>query len=203
MRLGPILWCALLAAIGVATIFAQLDRHARFEPAAAALVPAPMRGFAQRQLAVQAIAKGDGVRGMELAQGLLRKRPMAAENITLFAQAATVDEQPELAVRAIVLSASRGWRDPVAQEITAEVALAEGDYAIAADRVAALWASGEEYERLDDLSGRLLATEAGMQAMAARYREDGRWQGSFRRGLPAFTEKAQREVFLELAGVRK
>ena len=127
----------------------------------------------------------------------------AANPAATIAQAATVDEQPELAVRAIVLSASRGWRDPVAQEITAEAALAEGDYAIAADRIAALWSSGEDNERLDELSGRLLASEAGMQAMADRYREKGRWQGAFRRGLPGFTDKPQRELFFELAGVRK
>jgi len=195
-------WYSVLAAIGVAAIFTQLDRYARFEPAGAVLVPAPMRGFAQRQLAVQAIAQGDGVRGTELARDLLRKRPLPAEHLTLFAQAATVDGDQELAVRAIVLSAGRGWRDPVPQEITAEIALADGDYAVAADRIAALWSSGEENERLDDLSGRLLASNAGMQAMARRYGEEGRWQRPFRRALPTFTEKLQRETFLALAGER-
>jgi len=192
-------WYAVLCVVAVTTIFAQLDRRARFDPASAALVPAPLRGFAQRQLAVQAIAGGDGERGLELARGLLRKRPLPAEHLTVFAQASTIGDEPEQAVRAIVVAAGRGWRDPVAQEVTAEVALADGDYAVAADRIAALWASGEENERRDDLSGRLLASDAGMRAMAWRYAQEGRWQGAFRRALPAFTNKPQRAAFLALA----
>jgi len=203
MRAGAMIkgmaWYAALCAVAIIAIFAQIDRHARFEPGSAVLVPAPMRGFAQQQLAVQAIAGGDGEAGIMHATELLRRRPMPAENITVFAQASTVAGDPEQAVRAIVLSAGRGWRDPVAQEITAEVALADGDYAVAADRIAALWASGEENERLDDISGRLLSSEEGMQAMARRYGQEGRWQNAFRRALPAFTDRPQRSAFMALA----
>lgn len=196
---GMLAWMASLVLVGVVTVFAQLDRHARIEPATAVIVPAAFRGFSQQHLSVDAIVAGDAERSVELTRQLLRRRPLPAENVTLFGQAATVAGDNETAVRALILSAGRGWREPIAQEIAAEVALADGDYSVAADRVAMLWIVADERERLADLSTRLLASPEGMEAMARRYVQEGRWQGEFLRGtFNGREDRDKRQAFLAL-----
>ena len=176
---GRIAWLALMALVAVVTVFAQLDRSARFDPALAALVPAPFAGFSAQRTTEAALVAGDADMALENAQALVRRRPMPAEHLTLLAQAYAASGNEVASLQALEAAARRGWREPFAQNAMAAAALASGEQEIAAQRLAALWAIGLERDRLANLTRTMLAEPEGRAAFAAQLAQEGRWQANF------------------------
>ena len=178
--IGRIAWIAALLVLALVTAFAQVDRSARFNPALAPLVPAPFRGFAQAQLAEQALLARDAPRAKELARDLVRVRPLPAENLTLMAQATLLSGELEPGLAALELAGQRGWREPFAQRALAQSALLTGNVDAASLRIAALLATGAlAAEERDQLVAELAASPEGRQALAQRMADGGHWQRNF------------------------
>ena len=137
--IGRILWLAVLSALAAVITILQLDRQAEATPALAAMVPEPLRGYAQAQVTLTATEAADGAAALEEARRLVRRRPVPAEHLTLLALAQTKAGMPEPAGLTIQIAAQRGWRDPIAQEAVLRLALAAGDEPEAARRFAALF----------------------------------------------------------------
>lgn len=182
-RLG---WSALFALLAGIAVLAQIDRTSRQQPGLARLVPAALQGFAARHEAAQALAAREGEQAMAKVRRLIRARPLPAEHLSMAAQAATLTGEEALALAALEEGARRGWRDPLAQQVAAQGALAAGDREAAAPRIAALLATGVLPEETGTLLAALLAEPEGRQAFAALLAAEGRWQNNF----PAFAAQA-------------
>ena len=146
--IGRILWLAALLGIAVFTAALQFDRQSEAAPQIAPLVPAPLRGYAQAQIAATALERDDHGAALEAARELVRRRPMPAEHLTLLAAAQARAGEADAATFTIQVAAQRGWRDPVAQEAMLRLALAGGDTAEAARRFAALFRSNATADEL-------------------------------------------------------
>ena len=174
--IGRVLWLASLAALAGLSSLAQLDRAARSQPALAALVPAPFRGFAAERLTEQAIIAQDGATAVDEARRLVRARPLPAEHMRLLSQAAALNGDSELALAAMAAATTRGWRDPVAQLAAGQSALLQGEYDAAAQRIGALSAIGALPEQRDALLAALLALPEGRAAFARQLVTPSRWR---------------------------
>ena len=174
--IGRIVWLAGLTALAMVATLAQLDRAARSQPALAALVPAPFRGFAAEQLTERAIIAKDAATALGEARRLVQARPLPAEHMRLLSQAAALKGESELALSAMAAATTRGWRDPVAQVAAGQSALLQGEYDAAAQRIGALFAVGEPPEQRDALLAALLAQPAGRAAFARKLVTPSRWR---------------------------
>lgn len=146
--IGRILWLAALLGLAAVTAALQLDRQAEDAPQIAPLVPAPLRGYAQAQIAAAALEQNDPAVALDAAKELVRRRPMPAEHLTLLAAAQAKAGQADAAVFTIQLAAQRGWRERVAQEAVLRLAVASGDKPEAARRYAALFRSNATTDKL-------------------------------------------------------
>lgn len=168
-------YLVLLAAIGVVTTFAQLDRQSRKDPADARLVPVALRSFAQAQLAYQSIEDKDYVKAVKRSRRLVRIRPLPAENLSLLARSELLAGDETNALPVLAVAAKRGWRDPFVQYGVASFALRNGNYLVAAQRTAALVATGLGGDWTTVLLKRLLSTPQGQTALVQTIDDGGPW----------------------------
>jgi hypothetical protein len=124
--------------VAIITIALQVDKQAETSPTLAALVPGPLRNFAQTQMAAQAAAGDNPAAALAEARRLVQRRPLPAEYLALLAVAQAKAGQAEQSGTTIQIAGQRGWREPVAQEAVLRLALAAGDKAEAARRYTAL-----------------------------------------------------------------
>lgn len=173
-------WTVMLVLLATVVLFAQVDRSSRFSPELASMVPAPFRGFAQERLAQSALLAGRGEQAQQMARDLVVARPMAAENLTLLSQASALAGDEATALDALGEAASRGWREPYSQRAAALSALASDDNTIAAQRIAALLATGALDPEVNyALAAQLVKTADGRQALARQMAEGGYWTDNY------------------------
>jgi hypothetical protein len=137
--IGRIVWFTALAALAVLTTALQLDLMARRNPAVAAIVPEPLRAYAQVRIVERAVAGTDGQAALAEARTLVRRRPMPAESLALLAAAEIRAGEEAAGLRTIQIAAARGWREPRSQEAMLRLALANADAPEAARRYVALF----------------------------------------------------------------
>ncbi len=192
-------WFATIAALAVVTVFAQLDRKARFAPALAPIVPAAFSGFAAEQRTRIALVVQDGATAEAEARALVEKRPIAAEHLAKLSLAAAMNDHGDTSVAALEAASVRGWREPIAQYASARAALEEGAHDIAAQRVSALLATGKMNEPALDVAARLITTPEGQEAFARRLAAFGRWQANALSPLSQKADPADLAATLALA----
>lgn len=141
--IGRIVWTVLLIAIGLVTAALQIDRQSELTHTLATTVPPPLRNYAQRVVAVDAVQRKDPATALSEAEDLVRRRPMPAENLTILSVAQAKGGDLQAAALTIQLAAKHGWRDQFAQEAVLRFALDAGDKPEAARRYAALLRDGE------------------------------------------------------------
>ncbi|XUU61098.1 hypothetical protein ACRAQ6_02175 [Erythrobacter sp. HA6-11] len=173
------LWFLSLLLIAAVTAAFQLDRQSRYASQWAEFVPEPARHFAQTHIAVKALQSGDSEAAQVEASTLLSRRPVPAENMRLYAQAAIQNGSAEQGLLALQLSAQRGWRDPIAQEAMARIAWAGGDAAESARRLAALYARAPDGAVLQELADEVLSNPEGRDQMAELLAGSARWEAAF------------------------
>lgn len=176
--IARIAWLASVIALAAIVALAQLDRTARFEPAYAPFVPHAFSGFAAEQRTRLALGAGDTPRAMAEARALVRARPLPAEHLAQLSVATAFAGDQAAAAAALEAASLRGWREPLSQYASARAALASGEHAIAAQRIAALFATGTQREAATALFARLISEHNGRQAMAQIYVQGGHWQGA-------------------------
>ena len=192
-------WFGAMALMGVAMVCAQLDRASATRQTLSALVPGPFAATAGGVTAKRHLANGDGEQALVAARETVRLRPAPAEALTTLALAYAATGQREPAVAAMEASLQRGWRDPVAQLAAGSAALEAGQYDAAAQRVAALLATGKLPRETWTLFAALARTEEGRQAMARRYAAPGQWQrNTWRRAAQALQPIAFADLALRV-----
>jgi len=173
------LWLGIWLAIGLVAVFLQIDREARRKPYLAENVPTVFRGFANAQRALAALSADQSQAAFDHAAMLVRYRPVPAEHMSLLALAAAANGRDALANRAILVSAARGWRDPVAQLVVLKGAIDAGEWEVAADRLTALWAADATGEIVEEGSQLLAASPEGRKVLAARLAQDPVWRDRY------------------------
>lgn len=137
--IGRIIWFAALAIVAVLVSLLQIDKQSEKSPHLAALVPGPLRNYAQVVVTQVALGGTDAAAGLAEAQRLVRRRPVPAEYLALLAAGQAKAGQTEAALQTIQIAGKRGWREPATQVAVLRIALAAGDEAEAARRYAALF----------------------------------------------------------------
>ncbi|MFN4020355.1 MAG: hypothetical protein ACK4IC_07550 [Erythrobacter sp.] len=185
--IGRIAWLGGLLALALLTTFLQLDRQSETTPALAAMVPEPLRGYAQVPIADAAVKGGDRALGLAEARRLVRRRPVPAEHLTLLALAQTRAGDVEQAGLTVQIAAQRGWREPLAQEAVLRLALEAGDKPEAARRYTALFLRAATPDALLREVGPAVLEETGgpgQQTLVDIISATDRWNEMFlRRGV--------------------
>lgn len=185
--IGRFVWILLLAGIAIVTAQLQLDRQALRDPELGEMVAEPFKGNAQFTTARAALAADDPAFALEQARKLVARRPVPAEHLTLLAQAYVKAGEIEPAAQAVQIAAGRGWRDPVAQEAMARLAINAGDLPEATRRFTALMVLGvQNDELLADLADTIFAEPQGpaYDTLVTMLSETERWKGTFLRRAP-------------------
>ncbi|WP_162925257.1 hypothetical protein [Aurantiacibacter odishensis] len=155
---------------------AQLDQQSRLSPGYALLVPDAFSGNAARERSKLALQLGQPEVALAEAREQIALRPMPAESLSLLALAAIETGNSDIAQEALGAASRRGWREPLAQYASGEAALNQGLEAVAAQRIAALFATGNLRKPAYTLLARLVETSEGREAFAERLAAFGRWQ---------------------------
>jgi len=199
--IARISWYLGLAAIAGATALLQLDRQTAVSPELVGLVPEPFRAVSQARIAAESLAAADPAQALDEAEKLVLRRPVPAQSLRLLALAQYRAGQLNEGSLSIQYAAKRGWRDVVAQEAMARLALAAGDTAEAARRYSALLARQETPDALlESLGAEIFARDDGVaiEAMADITSGSDRWIDLFlRRGVRVMPADAFSKVVVK------
>lgn len=179
-----IIWALACLALAFLTLFVELDRQSRRDPAFARLVPRWIASFALAEDVTTALRDDRAQDALEGARDLVAVRPVPAENLTMLALAADANGDADLATRAIGEAAMRGWREPVAQVSVMEAAVAQGEWAIATQRLDALRRTGQPAEISDNALKAIGQNADGRKELARRLAEPAPWADDFLRRGP-------------------
>lgn len=133
------------------------------------------------------------------ATALVARRPLPAEHLLLLSAARLRAGDRTGVEQALRLATTRGWRVEAVQLVAARAAIARGDAAAAANRVAALWAIGGSARDLPDLTRAVLALPGGPEALGRQVGRTRVWRDGFIRRTPEFGTPAQVERLLTAA----
>lgn len=190
-----LMWWIVLALLAAMVLFAQIDRHSRYSPAAAALVPDSFLGFGQRHIAAAALREGTAAQALSENQKLISRRPLPAEHLALLAAAQAKHGFAKQSEGSLLLAAQRGWRDPGTQLAVLEISIAVENGTEAARRFAALMATDGNDETLRTAAERVFVMPDARQEMARILANEPRWQDRFKRvGSQLLDERTFREI---------
>ena len=177
--IGKTIWCLLLAGLAYVSFAVQMDRQSMVQPAFADAVPAGFHSASAIGIAQEALQSGTPEVALGHAQRLVSDRPMPADHLMLLGQAQLAAGQAEQGVASIETAARRGWRVVPAQLAVADAAIAQGNYAAAANRLAAAMAVRHESPAIPALLQQMHASAEGRAAMSAALAGEGYWQRSY------------------------
>lgn len=196
--IARLVWIALLGVIGAITAQLQFDRQSARDPAMGDWVAAPFRAYAQHNAVLAGLPQEDSAQVLAEAKRLAERRPIPAENLSLLAQAYVKVGNGEAATVTMQNAAQRGWRDPVAQEVMARLAIAFDDMPEATRRFTALMVLDDtNTPLLRDLASAIFADPAspGFATLSEIVSGTDRWSKVFiRRGSHVMPPAAFVEV---------
>ena len=198
--IARILWRVVLLAIAIVTIGLQIDRQTRRTPELSASVPELVRSSAQTGVAAFAVAGDDPQYALQEAERLIRRRPLPAEHLRILAQAQFNAGQLNESALTIQYAAQRGWREPLAQESMARLALQAGDEPEAVRRFIALFVRRDTADSLLEELGPLVLAEpggVGRTTFVEILNGADRWHGQFlTRGVRVIPPLAFAEILI-------
>ncbi len=172
-------WYLLLGLFAGCAAIVQIDRHSIEMPWLTGLVPDSLASFALTRKAAGDLGDGRPQRALWRARRLVWLHPVPAENLTVLAVAELAAGHQTNSSSAIMLSAQRGWREPMAQRSIALAAAAGGQWEIAADRLTALWKTSPASDNVRELSEELLQHSEVRTKLAARLDGESDWTRAF------------------------
>ena len=188
----------LLAA--VLCIGAQLDHAVESRPGLARLVFPPFEGLAHAVSAERALTMEMQNASLREARALALARPTASESFSRLARAYALQGDGEGAQRAILASAARGWRDPLAQLVILQAALGVEDWDVVAQRLTALRKMRRDHQFFDEKLVQLASIDRGRQVLAEQLAADPMGQRQFMRdGLNLLPPEQFTQILVESA----
>jgi hypothetical protein len=168
-----LLW-VLLAALAAIVVIVQIDRQAYHDPAAIAFSPPATSVVARQRMIELALVSGHAdAATLAASRRLVRWRPVPAHNLVLYAQSAQLAGEQDQLLPALEVAALRGWREPLLQVMAGRAALLSGDADGAANRIAALIATGAVPAERRLLLAELMQQAPGRAALARLFARPG------------------------------
>lgn len=132
--------------------------------------------MARQRMIELAIVSGhaDGAT-LAASRHLVRWRPVPAHNLVLYAQSAQLAGEQDRLLPALEVAASRGWRVPLLQVMAGRAALLSGDADGAANRIAALIATGAAPAERRLMLAELMQQAPGRAALARLFERPGHY----------------------------
>lgn len=200
---GMVVRAAVFLALAIPIVLFQADRSSRGNPAFAMNLPQGIGGFADYERARFWI-DSDPEMAVASAEDVLRHRPVAARNLSLYAVSQVRSGNMEQAAAALSLASTRGWRDEYVQINTLASFVADANYPAALQRFQALirarrsdviTAAAGEYILAEDGAAPVMAQALTADAEFARRVIDlGRVNDNFSRMLAGPVEIAERSA---------
>ena len=169
----------LLACFAIVAIGSALDRIGESDPSAAGLVPS---FFAARSLdnsAAALIARQEYSAALPLAQDAVATLPLNPRSTGLLGAALLGTNQPQAADAAYRVAGQLGWREPLTQSYWIQVAMATGDWAIAAQRLDALFRTRPLLAGRAEVSRPMEMLPEGRAAIARRLADRPGWKAIY------------------------
>ncbi|PNU04068.1 hypothetical protein A8V01_05545 [Novosphingobium guangzhouense] len=170
-----IIWFVSWLAVAMAAAGFEFDRASKRNSGLARYVPSMFRGAAFEATANAAYARGANDEGVRLAREMVLRRPIPAEGLSLVALGALRNGDDDKALKALLLSAARGWRDSFTQATVARLAMNGGEWEVAAQRIMAMWRKGDTGDELNRLTTELLAQPEGLAAFQFLVGREAAW----------------------------
>ncbi|MEL7691462.1 hypothetical protein [Citromicrobium bathyomarinum] len=168
-----ILFFAAVVCLGL-----QLDFATQARPALSPWIPEIFRAHAYQPLTLKDLRNKNTEKARVHARFLIERRPIPAESLTLLA-VASLDAEPAIASRALLASATRGWREPLVQSAVINAALADKDWRVLSERLDALQRTGKIDAIPTNVWNTLLSHDEGRRALADRLAQDPVWMSRF------------------------
>lgn len=173
--IARVAWFGGLALLALIALGAQLDRASRRMPELATLVPQPFRNTSQYWITAIAQASNAPEARAE-AELLLVRRPIPAENLTLYAITMMRSGDVPQSTEAFRIAAGRGWRSAMAQRMTGLWAAAAGENRMAFLRLVALAKTGDATADDFKVLREIIKTPEGRAGMVQLLRDDWHWR---------------------------
>lgn len=157
----------------------QLDFATRTRQDLVPFVPKLFRSFSQNYMVLAAANSENAGEALKVAKELVRRRPMPAESLSLYAVIAGMHQNLTLSSKALTLAAERGWRDPLAQRATLISAVASKNWTAAAQRLDALERTGQSGPEEQQQLAKIAGNEQGRAALANRLVSRRNWMNRF------------------------
>lgn len=167
--LGRGAWFVATLFLAIAAIGVQADREALRHKALAAVIPSIFQNFSLDTLARAAYSTGRNKDGLQYARKLVIAQPVPAENLGLLTNGLLLTRENDKAVKALLLSAERGWRDRYTQLLLIAAAQQAGDFKVAAQRLIALWREGDQNQQTKDLTQELILNKNGLHEFSGLF----------------------------------
>lgn len=169
----------IAVAIAVPAVAVQFDRQSRRDGLYAERVPGPFMGFAAARMVARDLDDGNTNAALIDARRMIAHRPIPAENLTLMALASVRADDFDTASEAMMLSAQRGWREILSQQLIISSAVASQSWDVASARLIALWSTNLGDQQVEELSQEVLSHPETQRAFGERLADKVRWQGQF------------------------
>ncbi|TYC85095.1 hypothetical protein [Novosphingobium sp. BW1] len=127
-------------------------------------MPDVFRAYAYENLAHEAYMQGDAQLGLAYARKLVARRPYPSAGPALLTQGLAMDGQSEAAIEALIVAATRGWRDFYTQILMVQSSIGVGDGVTASQRLIALWRAGMRDDLTMSLTSQMLQLPGGSEA---------------------------------------
>lgn len=199
---GVAIACYAAAAFG-----SGVDRMSEARPGLAAASPEVFHAFTARRLAVEELRRNRPDSAVSHARRAVQRDPIDAQSSGLLGAALLAAGKNDSARMAFTVSGALGWREPLTQSYWMSVALEQGDFRIAAQRLDAILRQSPEYDGRQEMLALFEASPDGREELVKRLADVPVWLGTYFRdanGVPLPNRQARAAVALRLpeAGVR-
>ncbi len=199
---GVALACYAAAALG-----SGLDRMSEARPEMAVATPEMFHTFAARRMALDDLRKNRPDSAVSYARRAVQRDPLDAQSSGLLGAALLAAGKNDSARTAFTVSGALGWREPLTQSYWMGVALEQGDFRIAAQRLDAILRQAPQYEGRQQMLALFEASPEGREQLVTRLTDAPVWLSTYFRDahdVPLLSRQTRAAVALRLpeAGVR-
>lgn len=199
---GVAIACYAAAALG-----SGLDRMSEARPELAVASPEVFHAFAARRQAFEDLRRNRPDSAVSHARRAVQRDPLDAQSSGLLGAALLAAGKNDSARTAFTVSGALGWREPLTQSYWMGVALEQGDFRIAAQRLDAILRQAPQYDGRQQMLALFEASPEGREQLVARLADTPVWLSTYFRDahdVPPFSRQARAAVALRLpeAGVR-
>ena len=181
---SPLSWLGRAGLLGLIAVAAGLTLAATADRAGVSLFGQwPFAISQARGQVIAALGEEDGNTAVAAANRLVTQAPLRRSNLSLLATAQQLSGNAQVASDIFRVASSLGWRDELAQGYAVNLALGNGEYAIAASRMEALIRAAPDSEITRQLVAVIAQVPESRAGLAAAMASGKGWGDNLIAGL--------------------